>query len=90
MGIDEHIDTGTPFVAPSGGAVRGRIGGQAILFLARHGAGHGLLPHEVNYRANVFALKRAGARMLLGSSAVGSLAEEVAPGDLAMPSQHFD
>ncbi len=51
-----------------------------LLFLARHGAGHRLLPHEVNYRANVFALKRAGATMLLGFSAVGSLALEVPPG----------
>jgi 5'-methylthioadenosine phosphorylase len=60
------------------------------LFLARHGAGHRLLPHEVNYRANVFALKRAGATMVLGFSAVGSLAERVAPGDLAMPEQYVD
>ena len=90
MEVDEHIDVGTPFGAPSGSVVRGRIGGQQVLFLARHGAGHRLLPHEVNYRANVFALKRAGATMLLGFSAVGSLAEHVAPGDLAMPSQYFD
>ena len=90
MEVDEHIDAGTPFGAPSGSVVRGRVGGQPILFLARHGAGHRLLPHEVNYRANVFALKRAGATMLLGFSAVGSLAEPVAPGDLAMPSQYFD
>ena len=90
MEVDEHIDTGTPFGAPSASVVRGRIGAQPILFLARHGAGHRLLPHEVNYRANVFTLKRAGATMLLGFSAVGSLAEEVAPGDLAMPSQYFD
>jgi 5'-methylthioadenosine phosphorylase len=90
MEVDEHIDADTPFGAPSGSVLRGRIGKQTILFLARHGAGHRLLPHEVNYRANVFALKRAGATMLLGFSAVGSLAEHVAPGDLAMPSQYFD
>ncbi|MDP3821420.1 MAG: MTAP family purine nucleoside phosphorylase [Burkholderiales bacterium] len=90
MEVDEHIDAGTPFGTPSGSVVRGRIGGQPLLFLARHGAGHRLLPHEVNYRANVFALKHAGATMLLGFSAVGSLAEHVAPGDLAMPSQYFD
>ena len=64
---------------------QGRLHGREILFLARHGAGHRLLPHEVNYRANVFALKRAGATQILGFSAVGSLAEHVAPGDLAMP-----
>jgi 5'-methylthioadenosine phosphorylase len=90
MDIEERIDADTPFGAPSGAVVRGRIGGKQILFLARHGAGHRLLPHEVNYRANIFALKRAGATMLLGFSAVGSLAEQVAPGELAMPTQYFD
>ena len=90
MDIEDRIDADTPFGAPSGAVVRGRIGGKRILFLARHGAGHRLLPHEVNYRANVFALKRAGATMLLGFSAVGSLAEQVAPGELAMPTQYFD
>ena len=90
MDIEERIADATPFGAPSGTVLRGRIGGRQILFLARHGAGHRLLPHEVNYRANIFALKRAGATLLLGFSAVGSLAEEVAPGDLAMPEQYFD
>ena len=64
----------TPFGDPSGEVLRGRLRSNEVLFLARHGAGHRLLPHEVNYRANVFALKRAGATMLLGFSAVGSLA----------------
>ncbi|MBM3362970.1 MAG: MTAP family purine nucleoside phosphorylase [Betaproteobacteria bacterium] len=80
----------TPFGDPSGEILRGRLGSNEVLFLARHGAGHRLLPHEVNYRANVFALKRAGATMLLGFSAVGSLALEIQPGDLAMPEQYFD
>jgi 5'-methylthioadenosine phosphorylase len=90
MDIEERIDADTPFGAPSGAVLRGRIGGNQILFLARHGAGHRLLPHEVNYRANIFSLKRAGATMLLGFSAVGSLVENVAPGELAMPTQYFD
>jgi 5'-methylthioadenosine phosphorylase len=90
MQIEEQITSETPFGQPSGAVVRGRLHGQPVLFLARHGTGHRLLPHEVNYRANVFALKRAGATMLLGFSAVGSLAEHVAPGDLAMPEQYFD
>ena len=90
MDIEARIDAATPFGAASGAVVRGRVGGQQILFLARHGAGHRLLPHEVNYRANIFALKRAGATMLLGFSAVGSLVEQVAPGELAMPTQYFD
>jgi 5'-methylthioadenosine phosphorylase len=88
--IDQRISGDTPFGTPSGDILRGRLYGKDVLFLARHGAGHRLLPHEVNYRANVFALKRAGAQMLLGFSAVGSLALEVKPGDLAMPEQYFD
>lgn len=90
MQIEQHLDGDTPFGAPSGAVLRGRIGEQPLLFLARHGSGHRLLPHEVNYRANIFALKRAGATMVLGFSAVGSLAEAIAPGDLAMPEQYFD
>jgi 5'-methylthioadenosine phosphorylase len=88
--IDQRISGDTPFGTPSGDILRGRLYDKEVLFLARHGAGHRLLPHEVNYRANVFALKRAGAQMLLGFSAVGSLALEVKPGDLAMPEQYFD
>lgn len=88
--VEERLLADTPFGMPSGEIVRGTLHGRPLLFLARHGAGHRLLPHEVNYRANVFALKRAGATMLLGFSAVGSLALEVAPGDLVMPEQYFD
>ncbi|MDQ2928883.1 MAG: MTAP family purine nucleoside phosphorylase [Pseudomonadota bacterium] len=86
----ERIDDDTPFGPPSGPVLRGRVGASPVLFLARHGAGHRLLPHEVNYRANIFALKRAGATLVLGVSAVGSLAEQIAPGDLAMPEQYVD
>ena len=88
--IEQQFDPQTPFGAASGAVVRGRLGRHELLFLARHGSGHRLLPHEVNYRANIFALKRAGATQVLGFSAVGSLVEEVAPGDFAMPSQYFD
>jgi 5'-methylthioadenosine phosphorylase len=88
--ITHRIHATTPFGAPSGEILRGRIGSNELLFLARHGSGHRLLPHEVNYRANIFALKQAGATMLLGFSAVGSLALELKPGDLAMPEQYFD
>ncbi len=90
MVIDARLDEPTPFGAPSGVISQGRIGGHSVLFLARHGAGHRLLPHEVNYRANIYALKRAGATQILGFSAVGSLAESIAPGHLAMPNQYFD
>jgi 5'-methylthioadenosine phosphorylase len=88
--VAERLSGHTPFGAPSGDVVRGRLHGHEVLFIARHGAGHRLLPHEVNYRANVFALKRAGATMLLGFSAVGSLALDLAPGTLAMPAQYVD
>ncbi len=90
LDIEERITGDTPFGAPSGEILKGRLHGRTLLFLARHGAGHRLLPHEVNYRANIFALKRAGATQLLGFSAVGSLALEVAPGSLAMPEQYID
>lgn len=88
--IRQHIQGTTPFGEPSGDILRGRFGDNDVLFLARHGAGHRLLPHEVNYRANVFALKQAGATMVLGFSAVGSLAQDVRPGELALPEQYFD
>lgn len=88
--ITRRIQATTPFGDPSGEVLHGRVGQHEVLFLARHGAGHRLLPHEVNYRANVFALKQAGATMLLGFSAVGSLALHVKPGDLAMPEQYID
>jgi len=88
--VSERIAGDTPFGTPSGEIQRGRLHGHELLFMARHGAGHKLLPHEVNYRANVYALKRAGATMLLGFSAVGSLVHRAAPGDLAMPEQYFD
>lgn len=90
MQIESESSPDTPFGRASGPVLRGRLHGRELLFLARHGAGHRLLPHEVNYRANVFALKKAGATQILGFSAVGSLAEHVAPGDLAMPWQYFD
>ena len=90
LDIEERIGGDTPFGTPSGEILKGRLHGKPLLFLARHGAGHRLLPHEVNYRANIFALKRAGATQVLGFSAVGSLALKVAPGSLAMPEQYID
>ncbi len=90
MRVTERIDAQTPFGAASGPISKGRLGGHEVLFLARHGDGHRLLPPEVNYRANIYALKRAGATQVLCFSAVGSLAERLAPGDLAVPSQYFD
>lgn len=88
--ITESVNVSTPFGAPSTAILRGTIASQDILFLSRHGDGHHQLPHEVNYRANIFALKSLGATQIIGISAVGSLREAIAPGDLAIPTQYFD
>ena len=90
LSVIEMVSAETPFGEASGDIVLGQIGHHKILFLARHGKGHRLLPHEINYRANVFALKQAGATMILGLSAVGSLRIDLEPGDLVMPEQYFD
>lgn len=88
--IKKEHDIDTPFGKPSAPIIEGVYEGQTILFLARHGAGHKFLPHEVNYRANIFALKKLGARRVFGVSAAGSLREELKPGDIALASQYFD
>lgn len=85
---ENEVDT--PFGKPSAPLRTLRLGDREVLFLPRHGQGHSFLPHEINYRANLFALKQAGARMVLGFSAVGSLREEIAPGDFSIPSQYLD
>lgn len=88
--MTDSVTMTTPFGAPSSPILKGRIGAQEILFLSRHGDGRHQLPHEVNYRANIFALKSLGTTQLIGLSAVGSLREQIAPGDLAIPTQYFD
>jgi 5'-methylthioadenosine phosphorylase len=80
----------TPFGAPSSPIVLGILQGRNVAFLARHGLHHGLLPSEINYRGNVWALKSLGVRTIIGVSAVGSLREEIRPGDLALASQYLD
>jgi 5'-methylthioadenosine phosphorylase len=88
--ILEQLPLLTPFGSASAGLKRVEIFGQEVLFLPRHGSSHELLPHEVNYRANIFALKRAGASKILAISAVGSLQPELMPGELVIPSQYID
>ena len=87
--IKEHV-VDTPFGAPSAAIVRGEYQGKEILFLPRHGNNHALLPSEVNYRANIWALKSLGVSQIIGLSAVGSLQQEIKPGDLAIADQYFD
>lgn len=80
----------TPFGAPSDELMRGRLGDVTVVFLPRHGVGHRLLPSEVPYRANVFALKQLGVEFLLSIGAVGSLREQLAPGHVVVPDQFID
>lgn len=80
----------TPFGAPSDVLVTGRVHGVAVAFVARHGRGHRLLPSELPYRANLYALKQLGVRYVLSLSAVGSLREEFKPLDIVLPDQFID
>ena len=80
----------TPFGAPSSPIVLGELAGRTVAFLARHGIGHTIAPAEVNYRANIYALKSLGVPRLLSISACGSLREDYAPGDVVVPDQLFD
>jgi len=80
----------TPFGKPSAPIVVGTLEGQAVAFLARHGLGHFISPSEVNYRANIYALKSLGVERIVSVSACGSLREDYAPGDLVIPDGLFD
>ena len=80
----------TPFGAPSGPLVTGTAGDVRLVFLARHGRGHRLLPSEINYRANVHALKQLGVEKVISVSAVGSLREGLIPGDVVVVDQFID
>ena len=86
----EERTIATPFGEPSGPYVIGTLRGRRVAFLARHGAGHGLLPGELNYRANIFGMKLLGAEFILSASAVGSLQERYVPQHLVVPDQFFD
>jgi 5'-methylthioadenosine phosphorylase len=86
----EEIAMMTPFGAPSDSIVAGTLGDTRLLFLPRHGRGHRLPPHRINYRANVLALKMAGAEQILSVSAVGSMKEHIHPGDMIIVDQFID
>lgn len=80
----------TPFGDPSGPYVTGLLRGRQVAFLARHGAGHRILPSELNFRANIYGFKSLGVQRILSASAVGSLREDFRPLDLVIPDQFFD
>ncbi len=86
---ETHV-VSTPFGDPSGPYVLGTLRGRRVAFLARHGAGHRLLPSELNFRANIFGMKMLGVEYILSASAVGSLKEEYKPLDIVVPDQFID
>ena len=88
--IVETLEVTTPFGSPSSSLTMGEIEGVPVTFLARHGPAHTISPTEVNYRANIYALKDIGVEQLVAISACGSLREDYAPGDIVVPDQVFD
>lgn len=91
-GLEDHQEHNltTPFGNPSAPIVIGNLEGQQISFLARHGVSHHISPSEINFRANIFALKSLGVERIVSISACGSLREDFAPGDIVIPDQLFD
>ena len=87
--MQEH-NLETPFGKPSSPIVIGTLEGQRVAFLARHGIGHHIMPSEVNFRANIYALKSLGVERVVSISACGSLREDYAPGHIVIPDQIFD
>ena len=86
----EEIVLDTPFGKPSDAFITGNIAGNRVAFLPRHGRGHRLLPTEIPFRANIYAMKMLGVERIISASAVGSLREELKPMDIVFPDQFFD
>jgi 5'-methylthioadenosine phosphorylase len=89
-GSGERITIATPYGPPSSEITIGTFAGRSVAFLPRHGAGHTVAPHRINYRANVWALASLGVRAIVTSSAVGGLSEAAAPGAFVLPDQIID
>ena len=80
----------TPFGSPSDAIIGGKLADRQVYFLPRHGRGHRILPHELNHRANIYALRSLNVRWIICVTAVGSLQEKYAPRDIVLPSQFYD
>jgi 5'-methylthioadenosine phosphorylase len=87
-GSEHQVET--PFGSPSDVIFGGRLAGRQVYFLPRHARGHRIMPHELNHRANIFALRSLGVRWILCVTAVGSLQPQYPPRDIVLPSQFFD
>lgn len=90
LAIERREVVRTPYGEPSGPLTFGRICGQPAVFIARHGYGHTIPPHEVNYRANVWALAHAGATCIVSIASVGGIRADLGPGTIAIPDQIID
>ncbi len=90
MEVTQRRVARTPYGEPSGALTLGRIRGREVVFLARHGYGHTIAPHEVNYRANLWALKDAGADTVVSVASVGGIRKDCLPGQLLLPHQVID
>jgi 5'-methylthioadenosine phosphorylase len=86
----ESLSIETPFGKPSDDLLLAHIGGHEVIFLPRHGRGHHIPPHKINYRANIYAMKMVGVNRLISISAVGSLREDISPGDFVLVDQFVD
>src|SRR6056297_2665311 len=86
----EEVFIETPFGAPSDVFITGTLDGIKMVFLPRHCRGHRFLPSEVNYRANIYALKMLGVEQIISVSAVGSMQEQIVPGHIVIPDQFID
>jgi 5'-methylthioadenosine phosphorylase len=86
----KELDLSTPFGKPSDKFIQGSLGETELLFLPRHGRGHRWLPTEINFRANIFGMKKLGVERIISVSAVGSLQEKIAPGHVVIPDQFID
>ncbi len=80
----------TPFGRPSDDYIVGTLHGRRVAFLPRHGRGHRVLPTDINYRANIYGMKKLGVERIISVSAVGSMKEEIRPGDIVIPNQFYD
>ena len=86
----QEVQIETPFGAPSDAYITGTLQGRDMVFLPRHGRGHRIAPSALNFRANIYGLKQLGVEWVLSVSAVGSMREDIHPGDLVLPDQFFD
>tara|TARA_Y100001960_G_scaffold113293_1_gene121254 strand:- start:4 stop:855 length:852 start_codon:yes stop_codon:yes gene_type:complete len=90
LNVAEKVSIDTPYGSPSGKIILGKLKGENMAFLPRHGLGHFIPPSEINFRANIFAMKKIGVEKIISISAVGSMKEEYPPGDFVVPDQFID